>query len=308
MYKYLRYLLVFLLTIIVPNIGYSQGKKALLVGISDYESFKFKTGWMNVNGTNDVELIKNDLKVQGFNDVQLLTDAQATYGNIIKGLDRLISKAEKGDIIYFHFSGHGQPILDQNDDEGLEDRWDESIIPIDAALCYSKDVYEGEHHITDDLLSEKLLKLRKKVGKNGFVYAILDACYSGTGTRDGDLNSDSDETAPTRGIDLGFDFGEGIFYDAPITRQTNYVLTSSHDLSDIMVLEACLPHQTNREIKVDDNYYGPLSYYIHQTLQFEKIDNRGGWIKHVISLFKSDRRTFNQNIVCESSLNNGKGN
>ena len=304
---YLRYLLVLFLSVIVPNIGHSQGKKALLVGISDYESYKFITGWRNINGTNDVKLIYNDLKLQGFNDVQLLTDAQATYRNIINGLDRLISNAQKGDIIYFHFSGHGQPIFDQNEDEGPDDSWDESIIPIDAAQCYSKGFYEGEYHITDDILSEKFICLRKKVGGKGFVYAVFDACYSGTITRTGD-KTNYDVEAPTRGTDCGFDFGKGLEFDAPITRRTNYSLTHSHELSPITVLEACLPHQTNREIKVDDNYYGPLSYYIHQTLKSKKIDNRAGWIKHVISLFKSDRRTFNQNIVCESSLNDGKSN
>ena len=79
------------------------------------------------------------------------------------------------------------------------------------------------------------------------------------------------------------------------------------DYSDIVVLEACLPHQQNREIKINDSYYGPLSYYIHEIIKNKMITRQTSWIGDVINLFNADKRTFRQKIVCESTIDNGKG-
>lgn len=37
-------------------------------------------------------------------------------------------RCQSGDKVYFHFSGHGQPIVDENKDEDGE--FDESMIPL----------------------------------------------------------------------------------------------------------------------------------------------------------------------------------
>ena len=50
-------------------------------------------------------------------------DNQATFDNIVSHITQFISKSKKGDIVYLHFSAHGQPIEDFNGDE--EDGWDE---------------------------------------------------------------------------------------------------------------------------------------------------------------------------------------
>lgn len=285
---------------------YAQSKKALLVGISKYQSYKRNAEWADINGSNDVNLIANDLNKQGFQVTQLL-DEQATCKNILGQLKKLTSSASKGDIIYFHFSGHGQPILDLNGDEGNDDGWDEAIIPYDAGMIYQKDEYEGENHIIDDQLDKYFLKLRKAVGETGMVYAVLDACYSGTGLRGESSDENIDEEAPTRGVNVGFDYGKFQIYQPVVNRSTFYTLEKNKGSSDIVVLEACLPHQQNREIKVGDSYYGPLSYYIHETIKNNNITQQTSWIETVIKLFKADKRTFQQKIVCESTMNNGKG-
>ena len=85
-------------------------------------------------------------------------------------MQQLLHSAKQGDIIYIHFSGHGQRITDCDEDEtdGLDEAW----IPYDAHRLYLKDVYEGEKHITDDYLNEYLTQLRQAIGGNGKIVVI----------------------------------------------------------------------------------------------------------------------------------------
>ena len=61
----------------------AQNKRALLVGISQYGN---NTGWKNIHGANDVDLMKSVLN--GFS-IRELKNANATYENIIKELNYL---------------------------------------------------------------------------------------------------------------------------------------------------------------------------------------------------------------------------
>ena len=56
----------------------AQNKRALLVGISQYGN---NTGWKNIHGANDVDLMKSVPKVFS---IRVLNNANATYDNIIK--------------------------------------------------------------------------------------------------------------------------------------------------------------------------------------------------------------------------------
>lgn len=305
---YMRFVAFYILLIISIN-SYSQTQRALLIGISNYKSYKYNSAWSNINGTNDVKLIEKDLKLLGFNYVTTFLDKEATASNVRKGLRNLISSSKKGDIVYFHFSGHGQPVLDVNGDEGKDDGWDESVIPYDAEMFYKPGVYDGKNHIVDDELGLAFDELRKRVGQLGMVYVVIDACYSGTGIRgDEDENYFSiDDDAPLRGVNVGFDFGRSLIYEPKVVKTNRYLLKRKPGRSDIIVLEACLPYQQNREIKVKDTYYGPLSYYVHEVIKNKNITRQTSWIGNVINLFNTDKRTFRQKIVCESSINNGKG-
>ena len=305
----LQLISIFICFLLLGNsIVHGQTQKALLIGISKYQSYKPNAEWSDINGTNDIHLIADDLKNQGFEQITQLLDEQATCKTIIDELKKLTQSASKGDIIYFHFSGHGQPVLDLNGDEGHADGWDEAIIPYDAGMIFQKDEYEGENHIIDDQLEKFIFKLRKRVGETGMVYAVIDACYSGTGLRGDDEDDEEiDEDAPLRGVNVGFDYGEFKIYSPIVNRSSYYQLPKEKNYSDIVVLEACLPHQQNREIKINDSYYGPLSYYIHEIIKNKMITKQTSWIGDVIHLFNADKRTFRQKIVCESTIDNGKG-
>ena len=179
----------------------SATKRALLVGISNYPS---ESMWSPIHGTNDVQLIEQTLNTQGFK-VSTLKDSNATASKIRKSLARLQAEVTSGDIIYLHFSCHGQPIEDIDGDE--DDGWDEALIPFDAKKKYQKGTYTGENHITDDELNSYLKTIRKSVGPKGFVYVVIDACHAGSSYR-----GDEDEDSVVGGMNTGLIPQQGFWF------------------------------------------------------------------------------------------------
>ncbi len=180
-------------------------KIALIVAVGNYANvgeYPFITEqtreWRDLASKNDVPLLKSALNSQGFKDdnIAILEDKNATYSGITAAIrTQLIDKARTGDIAVFHFSGHGQQVADDNNDE--IDGFDESIVPYDAAIKYVSKVYEGANHIRDDLLGALMNELRVKLGKAGHLLVLVDACHSGTTTRGlGDFRGTDEKLAP----------------------------------------------------------------------------------------------------------------
>lgn len=265
----------------------AQNKRALLVGISQYGN---NTGWKNIHGANDVDLMKSVLN--GFS-IRELKNANATYDNIIKELNYLTKKTKEGDIVYIHFSGHGQPFEDINGDE--HDGWDESFVPFDAHLYYEENVYSGNKHLTDDILNTYLIKIRKKIGEHGILYVTIDACHAGNSYRDS-------EEYIYRGTGKGFSKNNKI-YKVPKTQKRYYNIDDIRGYSPIVMLEACQSHQRNTEIYIKNTYYGPLTYAIFKTLQTKSIDKQAKWTKDLDSTMQDLLPSWNrQKMVVECSI------
>ena len=266
---------------------HAQNERALLVGISKYSD---STGWRNIHGANDVDLIKSVLKAFSIRE---LKNANATYDNIIKELNYLTKKTKEGDIVYIHFSGHGQPFEDINGDE--HDGWDESFVPFDAHLYYEENVYSGNKHLTDDILNTYLIKIRKKIGEHGILYVTIDACHAGNSYRDS-------EEDIYRGTGKGFSKNNKI-YKVPKTQKRYYNIDDIRGYSPIVMLEACQSHQRNTEIYIKNTYYGPLTYAIFKTLQTKSIDKQAKWTKDLDSTMQDLLPSWNrQKMVVECSI------
>jgi len=282
---------MFLLT--VAN---AQRKRAFLVGISHYDTALTGYQWNNINGMEDVKLLCPVLKKQGF-VITALLDGQATFSNIVSQVAQFTSKTKKGDIVYLHFSTHGQPVEDINGDE--EDGWDESIVPIDAYKLYKKGVYEGKKHLTDDLLNKYIKKLRERIGPSGYLYVIVDACHAGTSSRA------NDETI--RGTHVGFTYNNKVFKPSN-NKKSHYRIEALANQSNVMFVEACRPDQVNTEIIVGGKRYGPLSFNIAQTLSgYLLTTNAKDFVENIKrTIIKTGKWPNNQNIVIETSFWNGK--
>lgn len=287
-----KLLLIIGLFIMVGIVGNAQRKRAFMVGISHYDTALTGYQWNNINGVEDINLLSPILKKQGFYLTTLL-DEQATYQNINNQLSTFTNQTKKGDIVYLHFSAHGQPVEDINGDE--EDGWDEAIIPIDAYKNYKKGVYEGKKHLLDDQMNTYIKKLRTKIGTTGFLYVVIDACHAGTSSRA------NDETV--RGTKVGFTYNNKVF--KPSTqKKSHYKVEATPKMSHVMYLEACRPEQVNMEIKVKDKRYGPLSYNIAQALQAKPISTNANEFLNSVkaSIMNGGYWPNNQNLVTETSF------
>ena len=281
-----RNLLILSLLCCISSVAFSQRKRAFMVGISHYDTALTGYQWNNINGTEDVNLLTPILKKQGFAITSLL-DEQATFDNITTQLSQFADKTKKGDIVYLHFSAHGQPVEDLNGDE--EDGWDEAVIPIDAYKYYKKGVYEGKKHLLDDQLNTYVMKLRDKIGPTGILYVVIDACHAGTSSRA------NDETV--RGTKAGFTYHNKVFKPS-VNKKSHYKIAPSAKQSHVLYLEACRPDQVNMEIKVADKRYGPLSYNIAQALQVKPLSTNAEEFLNGVkaSIMKNGHWPNNQNI------------
>ncbi len=187
--------LIFLSILFFGNIANAENtKRALIIAVGDYD--KAATGWSPISSANDVPLVRDALVSQGFkaDNIAVLQDEKATKKAVIEYLNTLVKETQPGDVVVIHYSGHGQQITDNNNDE--VDGYDEALIPVDAKARFTKGVYEGENHIRDDEMGELLNKIRKRAGTKGSVLLIMDSCHSGTSSRG---------LAKTRGTQETFD-------------------------------------------------------------------------------------------------------
>ena len=252
-----RFFLILAFVVAFPFMGNAQRKRAFMVGISNYHSNGYRV-WDNIHGAEDVKLLSPELEKKGF-VVQSLINENATYQGILNALNRFIASSRKGDVVYLHFSCHGQPVEDGLKGDSLDekDHWDEAIVPIDAGNEYNASGYKGEKHITDDELNVYITNLRKKIGSKGMLYVAMDACHAGEMSRD---------NGTIRGTKEGLT-KVGAKYNPPVENVRHYTIKSSPNMAPTLFIEACQSRERNTEIMVQGKEYGSLSYNIWQALQ-----------------------------------------
>ena len=257
-----------LITLLVISCNYSfAANRALLVGIGKYKS---GTGWKNIHGDADVELLKPKLEKHGF-VVYTLINEEATKDAIQRALIRLKEECQPGDKIYFHFSGHGQPITDGNGDETND--LDEAMIPYDAGKYYIEGKYEGEKHLIDDEYNQVLAEIKQKISKSGEFFMAVDACHSRGMERGGESEDieDMDILNSARGTDDEFIFEGRIpnsLIDKPLPQSLNMG-------AKLIVVSACKEDERNYEYKTaSGKMYGSLSYCISELLKINADFNK----------------------------------
>ncbi|MBD2042996.1 caspase family protein [Microcoleus sp. FACHB-672] len=154
-------------------------KLALLVGINQYAE---DAGFSHLQGcVTDVELQRQLLTYRfGFKpkDILTLTDAQATRTSILEAFEEhLIKQAKPGDVVVFHYSGHGSQVVDP--DKDYPDGLNSTFVPADSKLPPDYPVKGGA---VQDIMGHTLFLLMSALQTEN-VTAVLDSCYSGGGTR-----------------------------------------------------------------------------------------------------------------------------
>lgn len=168
---------------------------ALLVGIGKYYQLQPRTGehpWPELHTSTELTEYQHVLSLYGFeeHDVEVLSDQQATKSNILRAFrEHLIVRAQPGDVVLFHFSGHGQHLRDDTGPTCCDeaDGMDESLVTYDAvdqshAEGVAKNIRDDELGV---LLEELAARMRPHPGAAiiGNITVTLDACFSGSATR-----------------------------------------------------------------------------------------------------------------------------
>ena len=168
---------------------------ALLIGINYYESVvtkapRFRNLGACVRDINQVAYyLKETLKVPAQNIIKLTApvdqspelakiraeegDQDPTYENIVNAFKKITDKAEKGDQVYIHYSGHGDSAKTIFP-ELKKEQEDEGLVPMDygsSNFRYLRDV--------------EITTLFKRITEKGcLLTAVFDSCHSGGASRD----------------------------------------------------------------------------------------------------------------------------
>jgi hypothetical protein len=198
---------------------------------------------------NDVRQVSDLLYTRfGFatdGSIRLLTDARATTAAIVNRLRWLLDGARAGDVLVFHYSGHGSQVRDRHGDE-LDDGLDEIICPYDL---------DWDDPFTDDDLGALVKDL--PVGVNMTV--VLDCCHSGTGLREA---ASSSRPARIRCLRPPLDIGHRQRGELAVRR-----FGSRAAARGAILIAGCRSDQVSADAYIDGDYHGALTYYLCKALE-----------------------------------------
>jgi hypothetical protein len=268
----------------------------ILVGIDYYKPGSqlgpYEIG--NLRGcVNDVDRVESYLKHQlQIDDAHILKlvstepgksnrkpEKLATARNIVEALENVTTNASPGDLVHFHYSGHGTRIKTAYPEyKGGPDEYDEAIVPCDVRCPEGRFIRDVE----------LAWKLHLMVEKKLVVTVVLDSCHSGGANRD----DDDDGYGAVRGLEQpyeegpdndGRDFPSGVpavgEWDGIFTLQTADKQFIGLDpetwllkLAGYEFIAACRPKETAKELndgpgKRPVKPHGALTRFLMEALE-----------------------------------------
>mmetsp|Transcript_26504 Transcript_26504/g.40220 ORF Transcript_26504/g.40220 Transcript_26504/m.40220 type:complete len:513 (-) Transcript_26504:57-1595(-) len=200
----------------------SGRRRALLIGINYTGTRAALRGCINDAKNMRNVLIRKHAFPGDTCHMVMLTDEpsrgrnyQPTYSNIRRGLQWLLQGVSQGDVLFFHFSGHGAQVPDKTGHEA--DGLNETILPLD---------YENKQ-ITDDELWGSIVY---PLPAGARLTALMDCCHSGTG------------------LDLPFEY----MYKQNKHNKYNQSswmedLNPAHSQGDVVLISGCKDDQTSAD-------------------------------------------------------------
>jgi hypothetical protein len=255
--------------------------KALLVGINKYPDPRNELRGC-INDILDMEhFISAKSKVYPKENIQKLTDQQATKKGIIGKIKWLIDGAQPGDQILFHYSGHGAqaptlfPALEK---DGL----DEIICPYD---------FDGSNDTS--LRDKEFAHLFAGIPKGVHFIWISDSCHAEDLSRDlkipweGQYRYFMGAKEASYGVN-----GTLISISSPITTPLNGAL-----------LSACASNELSADAFINNRYNGAFTHYLIKNLMEYGNDKP---MDLIIQLVNADlsHNGYDQNPQAEGLLEN----
>ena len=257
-----------ILIIIISSLGMlfasqitqAQTKRALVIGIGKQED----SAWNKINGDKDVPYVLEILNAANYEQIITCVNEEATKAGIVSAFQTLTQSCQPNDIVYIHYSGHGQQMKDKSNDE--VDILDECWIPYDAYRKPSE-TYRGEKHLVDDEVNMLLTNIRNKIGDGGKMLVVVDACHSGDATRG------RGETA--RGVEDIFETVKSCLGFSSNEQNTNIKSNAERWIT----LSACESKQVNIEMKSPTA--GKLTYAIYSKVKNREFGNNEEFFKRL---------------------------
>ncbi|MDX1548575.1 MAG: caspase family protein, partial [Rhodothermales bacterium] len=217
---------------------------ALLVGINTYPNL---TRFSQLKGAaNDVARMHTLLTTRyAFppENVRVLLDEAATREGILAAFrEHLVANARAGDIVVFHFSGHGSRLPDApggDETDGI----DETLVPTDS-----------DRHGARDIRDDDLEALLAELDPDARITLIFDSCHSGTATRDL-------EGGRPRSVDR-----DSLLATAPAGTRAATPDGLGGAGVDYVLISGARADQQARELSRDGHSYGALTYFLTETL------------------------------------------
>ena len=272
-------------------------RKALLVGINRYPSqFPSLKGCVN-DALMMGQLLVDEFDFETGEDMRMLVDERATKAAILERLDWLVADVRPGDILVFHYSGHGAQVPDRDGDEA--DKLDECLCPYD---------FSWDDPLTDDDLRERVERV--PVGANFTV--ILDCCHSGTGLRatPGQTPMPSVARRLLAPPDIAFRAVKKVTIDANLVNRS-VTMTEfrslernrfGRSLGDVGVLiSGCKAEQESKDAWIQGDYHGALSYSLYEALKEGKGVSYSGWIERAVKLLRERYEISSQDPQLEGN-------
>ena len=272
-------------------------KLALLIGINQYLSSPLE------GCLNDVELQRHLLIHRfGFNpkDIYTVTDEKATRSGILDAFEgHLIKQAKPGDVVIFHYSGHGSLVRDPDpilvgssrDKSGLNG----TFVPVDSSL---PDEYPAQGGTVKDIMGHTLFLLMSAVKSENFT-AVLDSCYSGAATRKFKVR------AREGGEKVQISPEEKAYQDKWLSRlnlsREEYIRRYRAGVAKGVVLAATNLNQTAADARFNGFYAGAFTYKLTQYL-WQKTSTPESAIAYVVPNIPKD---FNQTPRYEAKVGSG---
>jgi hypothetical protein len=231
-------------------------KLALLVGINNYASQPLE------GCLNDLDLQRNLLIHRfGFNpkDVLVLPDTKATREGILTAFEEhLIKQAKPGDVVVYHYSGHGSRIFDPNPivlDPG-KDGLNGTFVPVDGKLPAG---YPEVGGTVKDIMGHSLFLLMSAL-KTENVTVVLDSCFSGGATREARVRSRDG------GKNILVSANEKTYQEQWLSRLNmspeDFIKGYRAGVAKGVVLAATAPDQLSRELNINGFKAGIFSYLL----------------------------------------------
>lgn len=248
-------------------------RRAVLCGINNYKTAPSLRGCLN-----DVENIKS-LLIDHFqfdvSDIHVLKDNDVIKTNLEQHWKWLTENAVNGDVLVFHFSGHGSNVEDLDGDE--EDARDE------ITCLYDMDFNNPNSYILDDEWYEWV----KQVNSEANLIMIKDTCHSGGSSRLFTVQnekgfseiilvekSEIDKVGTYHDVSIK-DVSDGRFLIPP-NLPTNQWGNNKHFERSVSMasdgvtglhLMACQEDQTAADAYINGSFNGAFTYYLCEALR-----------------------------------------